>query len=105
MLDEIHERNLQSDVLLVIVKNLLDFRDDLKIILMSATLNAEKFSKYFGMQPTKRHTKVCSALILQFQCFGFLLLLIYPFPCVQTFRQLSNNPHPWSDVSSQGVLT
>ncbi|KAF1394139.1 hypothetical protein PFLUV_G00023410 [Perca fluviatilis] len=47
VLDEIHERNLQSDVLLVIVKNLLDFRDDLKIILMSATLNAEKFSKYF----------------------------------------------------------
>uniref|UniRef100_A0A8C9ZQG9 ATP-dependent DNA/RNA helicase DHX36 n=1 Tax=Sander lucioperca TaxID=283035 RepID=A0A8C9ZQG9_SANLU len=47
VLDEIHERNLQSDVLLVIVKNLLNFRDDLKIILMSATLNAEKFSKYF----------------------------------------------------------
>ncbi|XP_037344927.1 ATP-dependent DNA/RNA helicase DHX36 [Pungitius pungitius] len=48
VLDEIHERNLQSDVLLVIVKNILTLRDDLKIILMSATLNAEKFSKYFG---------------------------------------------------------
>lgn len=48
MLDEIHERNLQSDVLLTIVKDLLDVRDDLKVILMSATLNAEKFSKYFG---------------------------------------------------------
>ena len=50
MLDEIHERNLQSDVLLIIVKDLLALRDDLKVILMSATLNAEKFSKYFGMQ-------------------------------------------------------
>uniref|UniRef100_A0A7N6BD27 ATP-dependent DNA/RNA helicase DHX36 n=1 Tax=Anabas testudineus TaxID=64144 RepID=A0A7N6BD27_ANATE len=48
VLDEIHERNLQSDVLLVIVKDLLNLRDDLKVILMSATLNAEKFSKYFG---------------------------------------------------------
>lgn len=48
MLDEIHERNLQSDVLLTIVKDLLNVRDDLKVILMSATLNAEKFSKYFG---------------------------------------------------------
>uniref|UniRef100_A0A8C2WL75 RNA helicase n=1 Tax=Cyclopterus lumpus TaxID=8103 RepID=A0A8C2WL75_CYCLU len=47
VLDEIHERNLQSDVLLVIVKDILAIRDDLKIILMSATLNAEKFSKYF----------------------------------------------------------
>lgn len=52
VLDEIHERNLQSDVLLVIVKDLLNIRDDLKVILMSATLNAEKFSKYFGIRFT-----------------------------------------------------
>ncbi|XP_054901731.1 ATP-dependent DNA/RNA helicase DHX36 [Poeciliopsis prolifica] len=51
VLDEIHERNLQSDVLLIIVKELLDLRDDLKVILMSATLNAEKFSKYFDKCP------------------------------------------------------
>uniref|UniRef100_A0A3Q1FLL2 ATP-dependent DNA/RNA helicase DHX36 n=1 Tax=Acanthochromis polyacanthus TaxID=80966 RepID=A0A3Q1FLL2_9TELE len=51
VLDEIHERNLQSDVLLIIVKDLLKKRDDLKIILMSATLNAEKFSKYFDNCP------------------------------------------------------
>ncbi|KAL2095688.1 hypothetical protein ACEWY4_007836 [Coilia grayii] len=51
VLDEIHERNLQSDVLLVIVKDLLAVRDDLKVVLMSATLNAEKFSKYFGNCP------------------------------------------------------
>ncbi|KAL6479481.1 hypothetical protein MHYP_G00129140 [Metynnis hypsauchen] len=51
VLDEIHERNLQSDVLLTIVKDLLTTRDDLKIILMSATLNADKFSKYFGNCP------------------------------------------------------
>ena len=49
VLDEIHERSLQSDVLLVIVKDLLNRRDDLKVVLMSATLNAEKFSKYFGI--------------------------------------------------------
>uniref|UniRef100_A0A671QRK5 ATP-dependent DNA/RNA helicase DHX36 n=1 Tax=Sinocyclocheilus anshuiensis TaxID=1608454 RepID=A0A671QRK5_9TELE len=48
VLDEIHERSLQSDVLLTIVKDLLTVRDDLKVALMSATLNAEKFSKYFN---------------------------------------------------------
>ncbi|XP_010023183.1 PREDICTED: ATP-dependent RNA helicase DHX36-like, partial [Nestor notabilis] len=47
VLDEIHERNLQSDVLLSIIKDLLNIRLDLKVILMSATLNAEKFSEYF----------------------------------------------------------
>uniref|UniRef100_A0A672YPS1 ATP-dependent DNA/RNA helicase DHX36 n=1 Tax=Sphaeramia orbicularis TaxID=375764 RepID=A0A672YPS1_9TELE len=51
VLDEIHERNLQSDVLLIIVKDLLHMRDDLKVILMSATLNAEKFSQYFDNCP------------------------------------------------------
>ncbi|XP_040830767.1 ATP-dependent DNA/RNA helicase DHX36 isoform X2 [Ochotona curzoniae] len=51
VLDEIHERNLQSDVLMTVVKDILNFRSDLKVILMSATLNAEKFSEYFGNCP------------------------------------------------------
>uniref|UniRef100_A0A8C6YKZ0 RNA helicase n=1 Tax=Nothoprocta perdicaria TaxID=30464 RepID=A0A8C6YKZ0_NOTPE len=51
VLDEIHERNLQSDVLMSIIKDLLNIRLDLKVILMSATLNAEKFSEYFGNCP------------------------------------------------------
>ncbi|XP_030071962.1 ATP-dependent DNA/RNA helicase DHX36 [Microcaecilia unicolor] len=51
VLDEIHERNLQSDVLMSIVKDLLTVRPNLKAILMSATLNAEKFSEYFGNCP------------------------------------------------------
>uniref|UniRef100_A0A8C0G4L1 ATP-dependent DNA/RNA helicase DHX36 n=1 Tax=Chelonoidis abingdonii TaxID=106734 RepID=A0A8C0G4L1_CHEAB len=51
VLDEIHERNLQSDVLMTIIKDLLNVRPDLKVILMSATLNAEKFSEYFDDCP------------------------------------------------------
>ncbi|NXU44204.1 DHX36 helicase, partial [Drymodes brunneopygia] len=51
ILDEIHERNLQSDVLMSIIKDLLNVRQDLKVILMSATLNAEKFSEYFDHCP------------------------------------------------------
>ncbi|KAM6961464.1 ATP-dependent DNA/RNA helicase DHX36 [Aplochiton taeniatus] len=51
VLDEIHERNLHSDVLLIIIKDLLELRPDLRVVLMSATLNAEKFSKYFGDCP------------------------------------------------------
>ncbi|KFP28839.1 putative ATP-dependent RNA helicase DHX36, partial [Colius striatus] len=51
ILDEIHERNLQSDVLMSIIKDLLAVRGDLKVILMSATLNAEKFSEYFDNCP------------------------------------------------------
>ena len=52
MVDEVHERSVQSDFLLIILRKLLETRPDLKIVLMSATLNAELFSSYFGGVPT-----------------------------------------------------
>ena len=48
ILDEIHERDLLSDFLMIVLKDILQRRPDLKLILMSATLNAEAFSEYFG---------------------------------------------------------
>ncbi|KAL9707956.1 hypothetical protein quinque_011474 [Culex quinquefasciatus] len=52
ILDEIHERDVITDLLLGIVKKILPFRKDLKVILMSATLTAETFSRYFNDCPT-----------------------------------------------------
>lgn len=49
--DEVHERGLESDFLLLALKDLLPSRPDLKIILMSATMDAERFSVYFGNAP------------------------------------------------------
>jgi len=50
--DEVHERDLNTDFLLIILKDLLLRRKSLKLVLMSATLNAERFSDYFGGCPT-----------------------------------------------------
>ncbi|XP_044462420.1 DExH-box ATP-dependent RNA helicase DExH3 [Mangifera indica] len=50
--DEIHERGMNEDFLLIVLKDLLSRRRDLRLILMSATLNAELFSNYFGEAPT-----------------------------------------------------
>ncbi|CAJ0845483.1 539_t:CDS:10 [Entrophospora sp. SA101] len=47
----VHERSLESDFLLIILKNLLTRRPDLKIILMSATVESNKFSQYFHQCP------------------------------------------------------
>ncbi|OWF52378.1 ATP-dependent RNA helicase Dhx29 [Mizuhopecten yessoensis] len=47
VVDEVHERSVQSDFLLIILRRLLSIRNDLKIILMSATLDSDKFSAYF----------------------------------------------------------
>lgn len=51
IVDEVHERSEESDFLLLILKELLVKRKDLKVILMSATLNASLFSKYFVKAP------------------------------------------------------
>ncbi|XP_074264204.1 DExH-box ATP-dependent RNA helicase DExH1 isoform X2 [Silene latifolia] len=52
LVDEIHERGMYEDFLLIILKDLLPRRPDLRLILMSATINAELFSQYFGDAPT-----------------------------------------------------
>lgn len=51
MVDEAHERSLNTDVLLALLKQLLVSRPDLKVVISSATLDATKFSKYFGGCP------------------------------------------------------
>lgn len=48
IIDEVHERSIESDFLLIVVKRLLRTRRDLKVVLMSATLQAERFNDYFG---------------------------------------------------------
>ncbi|XP_059143373.1 putative ATP-dependent RNA helicase DHX57 [Physella acuta] len=51
IIDEVHERSEESDFLLMILRDVLVKRPDLKVILMSATMNANLFSCYFGGCP------------------------------------------------------
>lgn len=57
-----HPFDCVSDFLLIVLKDLLPRRRDLRLILMSATLNAELFSSYFGGAPTI-HIPVSQSLI------------------------------------------
>ncbi|CAC5361083.1 DHX57 [Mytilus coruscus] len=51
IIDEVHERSQESDFLIMYLRDVLYTRPDLKIILMSATLNADLFSSYFNGCP------------------------------------------------------
>lgn len=55
MLDEAHERTLSTDILMGLLKEVLKKRPDLKVIIMSATLDAEKFQSYVYPHARTRH--------------------------------------------------
>ncbi|EFX85550.1 hypothetical protein DAPPUDRAFT_98847 [Daphnia pulex] len=51
LLDEVHERDLLTDFILTIVRDLLPKRPKLRVILMSATINSDLLSTYFNNCP------------------------------------------------------
>lgn len=51
IIDEAHERSLQTDVLLGLLRQIVKRRRDLRLIVTSVTMNAERFSDFFGRVP------------------------------------------------------
>ena len=74
IVDEVHERNMDSDFLMIILRDLLPRRPDLKLVLMSATLNANLFAEYFMVisAPLSSASIACPFVI-------YLLLSFYLF--------------------------
>ncbi|KAH1024155.1 pre-mRNA-splicing factor ATP-dependent RNA helicase DHX16 [Dendroctonus ponderosae] len=54
IIDEAHERTLHTDILFGLVKDIARFRPDLKLLISSATLDAQKFSEFFDEAPIFR---------------------------------------------------
>ncbi|KAM6494138.1 hypothetical protein JOM56_010499 [Amanita muscaria] len=52
IIDEAHERTLSTDILFALIKDIARFRPELRVLISSATMDAEKFSEYFDNAPT-----------------------------------------------------
>ncbi|KAG0582274.1 hypothetical protein KC19_3G048000 [Ceratodon purpureus] len=51
IIDEVHERDVDTDFLLVVIRELLNHSPSLRVVIMSATLDASVFTRYFGGCP------------------------------------------------------
>ena len=60
IVDEVHERDVNTDFLLVVVRDMVNAYPNLKVVLMSATIDTSIFQKYFGD---------CPIVELKGQCF------------------------------------
>lgn len=63
MIDEAHERSCNTDILLGLLRKIMQVRNDLRIIVSSATLDAELFKDFFEMNETGNVEKDTAAII------------------------------------------
>lgn len=57
VLDEFHERSIHADLALAFLKETMQLRDDLYVLVMSATIEAKQLSEYLGRQEGLSETK------------------------------------------------
>ena len=72
MVDEAHERSLNIDFVLGLLKRVLISRPDFKVIVSSATMNAEAFSRYFNN---------CPVVTIETQTFP--VTMVYDVPMIK----------------------
>lgn len=63
MIDEAHERSCNTDILLGLLRKIIQIRNDLRIIVSSATLDAELFKDFFEMNETGNSDKDTAGII------------------------------------------
>lgn len=69
-----HERHLNTDILLALMRALLLQRPDFRLILMSATINVQAYSDYFGGAPIIQasNSELSASLRSSINCMAFI---------------------------------
>ncbi|XP_060821777.1 probable ATP-dependent RNA helicase DHX34 [Bombus pascuorum] len=91
VLDEVHERHLHGDFLLGIMKCIINQRQDLKLVLMSATINIELFNNYFSKENVK---------VIQVPGRLYPIQLLYRPVTIEDIRYKNDrfNPSPYIQI-------
>ena len=89
MVDEAHERSLNIDFILGLLKRVLEARREFKVIVSSATINARVFSEYFGECP-----------VLKIDAETYPVTLIYDPPAVEGNQGSSAEEAIFAKISS-----
>ncbi|XP_053956982.1 ATP-dependent DNA/RNA helicase DHX36 [Anastrepha ludens] len=84
IIDEIHERSVETDLLMALLKIILPHRPNLKIILMSATVSEEEFSAYFNN---------CYTINIEGTMFPVKVNYLEDIIQETGFTRFHNNPH------------
>ncbi|XP_025836866.1 probable ATP-dependent RNA helicase DHX35 isoform X2 [Agrilus planipennis] len=100
MLDEVHERTLYTDILLGLMKKILKKRRELRLVVASATVDAEELQKFFdsGSDQKKKH----NSAILSIRGRQYAVDILYlkePAPCyvqstVDTVLKINSSEAP-----------
>ncbi|XP_032584618.1 ATP-dependent DNA/RNA helicase DHX36 isoform X6 [Drosophila mojavensis] len=98
LLDEIHERSIETDLLMALLKIILPHRPTLKVILMSATVREEDFCNYFNRCPMFRIEGVMHPVEV-FYLEDVLAMTGYQFDCRSNKRS-----RPWLDQSDHRIM-
>lgn len=103
IVDEVHERHLDSDILLGVLKDCLVRTPHLRVVLMSATLDADRFAGYWGPSTPRLHIPGRTFPVVDFMLEDVLALTGYIPPkkgkksFFRSNYQNQRKPNPWAD--------
>ena len=89
VVDEVHERNINSDLLIALLRKILKLRSDLKVVLTSATTDAEKLKSFFCSSVTGDTGKRLTCSILSVEGRNFPVQVHYAITPVPDYVNAS----------------
>ena len=102
IVDEVHERHLDTDVLLGVLKACLQSTPHIRVVLMSATLDADRFAKYWGSNTPRIHIHGRTFPVSDFMLEDVLSVTGY-IPCKKGKKNMTRGyqrprkSSPWDD--------